>query len=147
MLFGQIDSSKVKKFQLAPHFGYIWQGSNNIDFGLQPMILLNPYHKHNNIGIMISGNILLHNNSTYLTPTTKFRIMKHYKTSIGRSGWTASIGHSYTNIDNKYDHRITPEVGIKWTALDLTFGYNIPITKYRDNFTSYLRIGLRFNPF
>jgi hypothetical protein len=146
-LFGQRDSSNVKKFQFAPNCGYIWQGSHNFDFGIQPMVLLDAYHSHSNIGVMISGNLLLYNKSTYLSPTVKFRIMKHYENKYGRIGWSASIGHSYTNIRSKYDHRITPEVGVKWTGFDLTVGYNFPVSSYRDDFTSYLRVGFRFNPF
>ena len=140
-------TAKVKKFSIDPSAGYTWQGTNNIDFGLQPMLLLDAKKDHSNIGLLITGNLLFYNGSTYLTPMTKLRIMPHKRKRFLHLAWYASVGHSYTNILNKYDHRITPELGVKWEWYNLSVGYNIPVSSYRDNCTNLFRTTFSFNLF
>jgi hypothetical protein len=144
-LSGQKDSTKQKGFcPCLSGLGYNWQGTNNVDIGIQPSLLLNKKNNHNNIGISIAANVMYYNNSFYVTPITKIRIMIHEKLNI--IGWVASVGHSYTNVLGKYDHRITPELGIHFPyGLSLTVGYNIPISTYQDKITSPIRVGLRLN--
>lgn len=143
-LYAQKDSSNVKKFFMPlSGIGYNWQGTNNIDIGLQPTILLDAYHNHNNVGLALAANIMYYNNSTYLTPVTKIKILIHKRKQL--LGWVASVGHSYTKWNKKYDHRITPEIGLHMYGFSLTAGFNIPTSAYRDGFTNYLRLGLRFN--
>ena len=127
--------------------GYTWQGTHTINFGFQPMLLLDAKKDHSNIGLMIMGNLLFYNRSTYFTPVTKLRIMPHKRKKFLHLAWFASIGHSYTQIQNKFDHRITPELGIKWEWFNLSLGYNIPTSVYRDNCTNLFRANFSFNLF
>jgi hypothetical protein len=140
-------TTKVKKFSIFPSTGYTWQGTNNIDFGLQSMLLLDAEKDHSNIGLIITGNLMFYKGSTYYTPVTKFRIMPHKRKRFVHLAWFASVGHSYTNIQSKYDHRITPELGVKWEWYNLSFGYNIPVSGYRDSRTSLFRVTFNFNLF
>ena len=131
----------VRKFIVLPSpLGYVWQGSNNFDFGIQPMILLNSKNYHNNIGIVIAGNLAFINKATYFTPSTKLKLYHEFKNR--KIAWEASVGYSYTNIQSKYDRRITPELGIVYRWFHLTYGYNIPLTGYTDNYTNSNRIAL-----
>jgi hypothetical protein len=133
----------VRKFAVLPSpLGYIWQGSHNFDFGLQPMILLNAKNYHNNIGLVIAGNIAVINKATYFTPTTKLKLYKEL--SSRKMAWEVSVGYSYTNIQSQLDSRITPEAGISYRGFHLTYGYNIPLSNYTDNYTNSNRIALRF---
>ncbi len=142
---GQTD--KVKKTSLTFIGGYTWQGTHNLNIGIQPMLLLDAKKDHSNIGLSISGNLLFYSGSTYLTPLTKLRIMPHKRKRFLHLAWFASVGHSYTNIQNKYDHRITPELGVKWEFYNLSVGYNIPVTEYRDNCTHLFRATFSYNLF
>ena len=90
---------------------------------------------------------MYYNKAAYLTPTTKLRIMPHKRKKTLHLAWFASIGHSYTHIHNKYDHRITPELGIKWEWYNLSVGYNIPASTYRDNCTNLFRATFSLNLF
>jgi hypothetical protein len=144
-LWGQTD--KVKKFSVSPIAGYTWQGTNNIDFGLQPMLLLDAKKDHSNIGLVMTGNLLFYNGSTYFTPMTKLRLMPHKRKRFLHLAWFVSVGHSYTNIQNKYDHRITPELGAKWEWYNISVGYNIPLSGYRNNCTNLFRATFSFNLF
>jgi hypothetical protein len=144
-LSGQTD--KVKKFSLTFVGSYTWQGTHNIDFGLQPMLLLDAKKDHSNIGLVMTGNLLFYNGSTYFTPMTKLRIMPHKRKKFLHLAWFASVGHSYTNIQHKYDHRITPELGAKWERYNISVGYNIPVSAYRDNCTNAFRATFSFNLF
>ena len=133
----------VRKFRILPSpFGYIWQGSNNFDIGLQPMILLNAKNYHNNIGIVIAGNLVFINKATYFTPSTKLKLYHELKNR--KMAWEASIGYSYTNIQSKYDRKIIPEFGIEYRWFHLTYGYNIPLTNYTDSYTNSNRIALLY---
>ena len=73
--------------------------------------------------------------------------MPHKRKKTLHLAWFASVGHSYTNIQNKYDHRITPELGIKWEWYNLSVGYNIPTSAYRDNCTNLFRATFSLNLF
>lgn len=133
----------VRKFAVQPApFGYIWQGTHNFDFGIQPMILLNAKNYHNNIGLVIAGNIAIINRSVYFTPTAKLKFYKELKSR--KMAWEASAGYFYTNVHSKLDNRITPEVGISYRWFQLTYGYNIPLSSYTDGYTNVNRIALRF---
>lgn len=142
---GQTDH--VKKFAVSPSAGYMWQGTNNADLGLQLMLLLDAKKDHSNIGLLATGNLLFYKGATYFTPMVKLRIMPHKRKKFTHLAWFASVGHSYTNIQNNYDHRITPELGIKWEWCNLSLGYNIPLSAYRDNCTSLFRAAFSFNLF
>jgi hypothetical protein len=141
-LQSQTDSSHVKKFDFAPNIGYAWQGTSNFELGVSPLLLLDAYKNHNNVGLTIAGNLLFLNNSTYLTPSTRLRVFIHKRKYL--LGWECSLGHSYTSINKKYDNRLTPEVGISWRGFHLTYGYNFPMNKYTDNYTLNHRVALRY---
>ena len=131
-----------KKFAILPSsIGYTWQGTNNFDFGVQSMYFLKP-KTHNNIALVITANYTFINHSGYLTPKTKIKLYKEFKSR--KIAWNASIGHSYTNINSQLDHRITPELGISFAFFHLSYGYNFQISKYKDNVTNPNRISLRF---
>lgn len=138
-----------KREKIIPMFGtgYMWQGTHNIDFGLGPTLLLDARKDHSNIGLLISGNLIFYNGVTYFTPITKLRIMPRKRKKFTHLAWFASVGHSYTNIQNKYDHRVTPELGIKWEWCNLSIGFNIPTSTYRDNITQLLRVAFSLNLF
>jgi hypothetical protein len=141
-LRGQTDRSHVKKFDMVPHVGYAWQGTSNFELGLSPLILLDAFKNHNNIGLAVAANLLILNGSTYFTPSTRLRLFIHKRKLP--VGWECSVGHSYTNINKNYDHRLTPEVGINWRGFHLTYGYNIPLDHYTDSYTLNHRIALRY---
>lgn len=144
--FGQTDK-KVKMLSVATPLSYTWQGTNSLEFGLGPKLLLDAKKDHSNISLIFSGNLMYYNKAVYLTPTTKLRIMPHKRKKTLHLAWFASVGHSYTNIQNKYDHRITPELGIKWEWYNLSVGYNIPTSTYRDNCTNLFRATFSLNLF
>lgn len=102
---------------------------------------------HSNVGLVMTGNLLFYNGSTYFAPMTKLRIMPHKRKRFLHLAWFVSVGHSYTNFQNKYDHRITPELGAKWEWYNISVGYNIPVSAYRDNCTSALGATFSFNLF
>lgn len=141
----QDDSLKpiVRRFVVLPSsFGYTWQGTHNLDFGVQPMLMLNSRNNHNNIAIVLTANIAFINNTSYLTPRSR---LKFYKEFYHRKvAWTASIGHSYTSINAKFDHRITPEIGISLGWFHFTYGYNFKTSSYIDKVTNYNRLSIRF---
>lgn len=142
---GQSDTLKpiVRKFTVLPSsIGYIWQGTHNFDFGIQPMLLLNAKNYHDNLALVITANYVYINNSSYLTPRTKIKFYKELKSR--KLAWIASIGHSYTNMNSKQDHRITPEIGISSKFIHITYGYNLKISDYIDNVTNYNRLSIRF---
>jgi hypothetical protein len=123
-----------------------WQRTHHLNFGLQPMLLLDAKRDHSNLGLLIAGDLMYYKGAVYFTPVTKLRLMPHKRKLFVHWAWFASVGHSYTQIQKKYDHRITPELGIKWEFLNLSFGYNIPVT-YRDNCTNSFRVAFCFNLF
>lgn len=132
---------------MAPACGYTWQGTHNIDFGLQPMLLLDAKKDHSNLGLLLTGNLMHYKGAVYFTPMTKLRIMPHKRRVTRHLAWFASVGHSYTQIQKQYDHRITPELGIKWEWWNLSLGYNIPVSSYRDGLTNEFRVNLSLNLF
>ncbi len=132
---------------MVPACGYTWQGTHNIDFGLQPMLLFDAKRDHSNLGLLLTGNLMYHKGAVYFTPMTKLRIMPHKRRRTVHFAWFASVGHSYTQINKKYDHRITPELGIKWEFLNLSLGYNIPVSTYRDGLTNEFRVNFSLNLF
>jgi hypothetical protein len=138
---------KVKQFSMVPAAGIIWQGTYNFNFGVQPMLLLDAKKDHSNIGLLIMGNLLYRDRTLYLTPVTRLKIMPHKRKKFVHLAWFASIGHSYTKIDKKYDHRITPELGIKWEGFNLSVGYNVPVSAYQDEITNSIRVALTLNLF
>lgn len=140
-------TGKTKKMSVSLCGGYAWQGTHNIELGFQPMLLLDAKKDHSNIGLVAAGNILFYKGSTYLTPVTKLRIMPHKRKKFQHLAWFASLGHSYTSIQNKYDHRISPELGVKWEWYNLSIGYNIPVSGHRDNCTTLFRAAFSFNLF
>ena len=137
----------MKQVSCFPICGYTWQGTNNIDAGLLIKLLLDAKKDHSNIGLLVTGNLMYYKGATYLSPMTKLRIMPHKRKKTLHLAWFASVGHSYTNIQNKYDHRITPELGIKWEWYNLSVGYNIPTSAYRDNCTNLFRATFSLNLF
>ncbi len=139
--------SKIKKMHLGLICGYTWQGTHNIDFGLQPMLLFDARRDHSNLGLLITGNLMHVNKATYFTPTTKIRIMPHKRKKFVHLAWFASVGHCYTKILNKYDHRLTTEIGVKWEWHNLSVGYNWPVSGYRDRYTTLLRLSFSRNLF
>jgi hypothetical protein len=150
MLFIDINAqttAKVKRLSCATTLGYTWQGTHNVDIGAGPKLLLDAKKDHSNISLLVSCNLLYFNQVTYLTPTTKLRIMPHKRKKTLHLAWFASVGHSYTKIQNQYDHRITPELGIKWEWFNISAGYNIPTSAYRDNCTNLFRATFSLNLF
>jgi hypothetical protein len=136
-------STKIRKAIILPSaVSYIWQGTNNLNFGIQPMLLLNAKENHNNIGLVIAGNISLINNAAYLTPTTKIKLYRELKNR--KIGYEISMGYFYTKLFSKFDHRIYPEIGIALSHFHLTYGYNFQISQHNDNVTNNNIIALRF---
>jgi hypothetical protein len=111
------------------------------------MLLLDAKRDHSNLGLLITGNLMNVNGATYFTPTTKIRIMPHKRKKFVHLAWFAAVGHYYTKILNKYDHRMTSEIGIKWEWYNLSFGYNLPISGYHDSYTTLLRLSFSLNLF
>lgn len=142
-----VQAQKVKKFTAVPLAGYTWQGTNNIDFGFQPMVLLDAKSNHSNIGLDITANLMFRYGTVYCTPMTKLRLMPHTRKRFNHLGWSMAVGHSYTHIYGGYDQRITPEIGVKWEWYNLTFGYNFPISGYTDGVTSLYRVAFSLNLF
>jgi hypothetical protein len=105
------------------------------------MIFLGP-KTHSNIGLVIACNFAIINKSTYFTPTARLKLYKGIRGS--KISWEASVGYSYTNIQSKLDSRITPEAGFSYRHIHLSYGYNIPLTNYTDNYTNSNRIALRY---
>lgn len=123
-------------------YGYVWQGTHNIDIGMQPSLLLNALNNHNNIGLIIAANITYVNKSTYITPTVRLKLFQEIKNT--KLAWEISTGYFYTQFNKSFDHRITPEAGIVFYRFHLTYGYNIPLTNYTDQYTNSNRIALRY---
>lgn len=146
-LIGQTTTAKVRKFSIGPVFDYTWQGTHNVDFGFQPMLLLDAKKDHSNVGLDLTINFLYYNNSTYFTPIAKLRIMPRKRKRFTHLAWFASVGHFFTTIQNKYDHRINPEIGVKWEWFNLSLGGNIPVSTYRDNVTTLYRASFSWNLF
>lgn len=143
----QAQKPKEKQFSLVPQFAYTWQGTHNLSLGFQPMLLLDAKNDHSNLSLQVNANIMYKNAACYLTPITKIRIMPHKRRRFLHLAWFASLGHSYTQVLGKYDHRLTPELGIKWESLNLSLGYNIPLAKYQDNCTNMFRLSFNWNLF
>ncbi len=135
-------AQKEKKFFLVFPIGYTYQGTHNIDFGFQPMILTDSKRNHNNISLGISGNLTYVNNATYLTPYVRLRYLQKVSRKIGIEG---SVGYFYTNYNSVYDHRMVGEIGACYYTLHLTVGANYPLKRYEDNYTSLLRVSLRYS--
>lgn len=132
---------------MSPACGYTWQGTHLVDFGIQPMLLLDAKKDHSNLGLLITGSLMYHKGAAYFTPMTKLRIMPHKRRRTLHLAWFASVGHSYTQIHQNYDHRLTPELGIKWRCWNLSAGYNIPVFSYRDGLTTDFRLCFSVNLF
>jgi hypothetical protein len=144
--FGQTsDSIKpvVRKFTfLHSPFGYVWQGTHNFDIGIQPSFKLNANNNHDNIGLVIAANLTYVDKATYITPTMRLKFLKEIKKD--KLGWEISAGYFYTQFLKKFDHRITPEIGIVIYGFHLTYGYNFPLTNYTDKHTNSNRVALRY---
>lgn len=140
----QGDSLKfVREFYVMPYsIGYTWQGTHNFDFGLQLLLFLDAKRYHDNLALVMTANYSYIHKSSYLTPRTKIKLYREFKKR--RLAWITSIGHSYTSINSKFDHRITPEIGISYKRYHLTYGYNIRVSKYSDDVTNNHRVSIRF---
>lgn len=67
--FGQTDK-KVKMLRVATPLSYTWQGTNSIEFGLGPKLLLDAKKDHSNISLVAAGNYFMDRvevNSTLVT--------------------------------------------------------------------------------
>ncbi len=132
--------SKQKKFQALLPFdiGYQYQGTHTFFFGVKSALFLDVKNFHNNIGLIINGNLTYVNNTAYMTPVAKLRLYKEQKNR--KYAWETAIGYSYTNISKKIDGRLTPELGISKWSFYLCYGYNISLTNYVDPYTTRHKI-------
>jgi hypothetical protein len=92
------------------------------------------------------GNaIVFKQNVTYFSPELKAR----YFTPLRKSfGLVASPSYWTSKVKGNREHRLTPECGLSYAHLiNVTYGYNFPISEYRLPFISEHRISILFTVF
>ena len=105
---------------------------------------LNPTENWDNIGLIIAANLNWLNNSFYITPLPKFHYRKSFKNKKGLC-FHSYLGYTYTAYNRKYDHRISPEIGVGYKLFHVTLKSNIPIIKYQDNYTLPFGISVKLS--
>jgi hypothetical protein len=131
-LVGQND--KVVPHYSCGYLGYNWQGTHNIEYGINLLLKLKPNVNRDNVGLVLAANFNYLNNSFYLTPLPKIHYRKSFKKNKDLC-FHSYISYFYTSYNSKFDNRISPEFGFGYKLFQLTAKANIPISNYQDKYT------------
>jgi len=122
--------------RFIPSVAYVYQGTQNIEFTIGAFGM----QKKHNYFLLRAGVDIYKNDVWCIAPITSLVYRKEIKNFWGIIGSLHFWGKKIDDYQNLF---LTPEIGFGHSIMNLSYGYNIPLSNSMNNTFSNHRISFR----